>query len=160
MQVVIRSGVLLEATPPDYTELDLVPSELRYTLSKTSSSEATMLARPLSNTLSSPLNKTASGPLSSFSQEHFRQVWSHTFRLDLSLAPDYCQLLFIEVQYRAQAVEREVNKQLAIMRPHPKFPAKRSFAWLLLAFFGSLTALWLFGSFQSRHVSADGLSEL
>ena len=77
----MRDGALLEATPPDYRELDYLPSELRYALPRTLSSEPSMPASPLSSNLSGYLNKTASGPFASFSQDQFRQVRSisHSF---------------------------------------------------------------------------------
>lgn len=74
MQVVVRNGALLEATPPDYRELDYIPSELRYALPRTLTPEPSMPASSLSSTLSAPLSSVPSGPFSSFSQEQFRQV--------------------------------------------------------------------------------------
>ena len=74
-QVVVRDGVLLDAQPPDYNELDYVPSEFRYVVQKPLTPRAAAsLSR--NNSLSDPLNKAASGPFTSFSQAHFREVSS------------------------------------------------------------------------------------
>ena len=74
VQVVVRNGTLLEATPPDYRELDYMPSELRYVLPRALSSVSSQTNSTLNRSLSNTLNKSGSGPFSSFSQEQFRQV--------------------------------------------------------------------------------------
>jgi hypothetical protein len=65
---------MLEAVPPDYRELDYVPSEFRYVLARTSTAKTLPPPRQDSGVLTDPLNKTASGPFSSFSQETFKKV--------------------------------------------------------------------------------------
>lgn len=74
IQVVVRNGVLLEASPPDYRELDYVPSEFRYMQPRTLSPAPS--ASPVSqNAVPNEQSKgTGSGAFPSLSYENFRQV--------------------------------------------------------------------------------------
>ena len=50
-------------------------------------------------------------------------------------------MLHTEICHRhcdAQAVEKEVNERLAIMRPYPEVPVKKLLLWLHFAFVESL----------------------
>lgn len=52
----------------------------------------------------------------------------------------------LDRQCDAQAVEKEVNERLAIMRPYPEVPVKKLLLWLAFAFMGTIATLWLSGS--------------
>ena len=45
-----------------------------------------------------------------------------------------------------QAVEKEVNERLAIMRKFSQTPVKKLLLWLLFAYIGTIATLWLSAS--------------